>query len=72
MSFDYKPPEGLIVGQLNLIQQDGNAMFIIGAVRRALKDAGNSKEIIQQVSDEMMSGDYEHLLYVANSVVEPD
>ena len=44
---------------------DDNAFSIIGSCKRAAKDAGWPKEEINKVVDEMMSGDYDHLLQIA-------
>lgn len=41
---------------------DGNAFAIIGAVQRALRRAGVSKEEVDTFFDEATSGDYDHLL----------
>lgn len=41
-----------------------------GSVRKALKKAGNTPEDVKAVLDEMSSGDYDHLLAVAQEVIE--
>ncbi len=43
----------------------GNAYFIIGAVIKALKDQGVSKDERSEFRDEATSGDYDHLLQTA-------
>ncbi len=50
---------------VRLIGQDGNAFAILGACQRAAKLAGWSKEQWAKVRDEMMAGDYDHLLATA-------
>ena len=50
---------------VQLIGEDGNAFSIIGACQKAARNAGWSKERMDVVSDDMMSGDYDHLLQVA-------
>ena len=45
--------------------RDGNALFIVGAVRRALKDAGYPPEALREFGDEALSGDYDHVLQTA-------
>ena len=45
--------------------RDGNAMFIAGAVRRALKDADYPPEAVKEFSDDVLSGDYDHVLQTA-------
>ena len=51
--------------EVTLIGQDGNAFAILGACRKAAKRAGWSPEKWDKVNDEMMSGDYNHLLATA-------
>ncbi len=58
MSKDKKP-------RVKLVGADGNAFNIIGLCRRAARSAGWSKERIDVVLDEMMAGDYDHLLQTA-------
>jgi hypothetical protein len=48
-----------------LVGLDGNAFSIIGRFQRAARRAGMSREDIAEVRDEMMAGDYNHLLMVA-------
>src|SRR5437660_820685 len=50
---------------VKLIGEDGNAFAILGACQRAAQKAGWSKEQWSKVRDELMSGDYNHLLAVA-------
>lgn len=47
---------------VELIGQDGNAFFIIGRVRQALRRAGVSMEEVDTFAEEAMSGDYDHVL----------
>lgn len=47
---------------VKLLGQDGNAMFIIGRVRKALSRAGASKAELDAFVNEAMSGDYDHVL----------
>ena len=48
--------------KVQLSGEDGNAFFIIGRVRKAMKRAGVPQEEIEKYSDECTSGDYDHLL----------
>jgi hypothetical protein len=48
--------------KVQLIGQDGNAFYILGAVIKALKQAGYDKDFIQQFQTEATAGDYDHLL----------
>lgn len=65
----YKRPEGLIPGDEH-IPYGENAFAIIGAVRRGLKAAGNSQEIIDQVTTDMKrSDDYDQLQAIATAVM---
>ena len=59
MSDDYSKPT------LELVGQDGNAFAIIGAARKAGKKAGWDDKNLSSMVEEMMSGDYDHLLQVA-------
>lgn len=61
MSIDVKYPEI----EVELIGQDGNAFYILGAVSKALRRAGVSSEEIAQFNEEATSGDYDHLLQTA-------
>ena len=51
--------------EVELTGQDGNAFAIMGAVSKGLRKGGVSKEEIDQCMNEMMSGDYNHLLRTA-------
>lgn len=54
-----------VLPKVKLVGTDGNAFAVIGACKRAADKAGWSKEEWETVRDEMMSGDYDHLLGVA-------
>lgn len=47
---------------VQLTHQDGNAFFIIGRVRKALKDGGVSNEEIDAFTEQAQSGDYDNVL----------
>jgi hypothetical protein len=51
--------------KVKLIGRDGNAFAILGACQLAAKKAGWAPEQIKAVLDEMMSGNYDHLLETA-------
>jgi hypothetical protein len=55
--------------QVQLSGNDGNAFAIMGAVQKALKREGASKEELNQYFQESTSGDYDHLLKVAGEWV---
>jgi hypothetical protein len=57
------PPAKL--AKVKLIGNDGNAFAIMGACKRAARDAKYTKEQIDQYLKESMSGDYDHLLGTA-------
>jgi hypothetical protein len=63
-------PDDLIAPELELIGIDTNAGAIIGTVRRALREAGNSREIQDSFVAQALSGDYNHLLNVAMAFVD--
>ena len=48
-----------------LVGENGNAFAIMGACKRAAQRAGWTADQINDVLEEMMSGDYDHLLQVA-------
>jgi len=52
---------------VNTYGVDGNALSIIGACRRAMKDAGVSKRARDVFFTEATSGDYENVLKTANT-----
>ena len=54
---------------VNLIDVDGNAFAIMGAVTSALKAAGIEREHIDAYRNDAMSGDYDHLLRVTMATV---
>lgn len=55
---------------VQLTGNDGNAFAIMGAVQKALRNAGATKEELSQYMEESMSGDYNNLLRVAMEWVE--
>jgi len=50
---------------VKLLGADGNAFNVIGLCHRAAKKAKWPQEHWKKVQDEMLSGDYNHLLRVA-------
>lgn len=54
---------------VELIGKDGNAFAIIGAVTKAMRQAGLAPHIIDQYREQAMSGDYDHLLKVTSEWV---
>jgi hypothetical protein len=48
--------------EVQLSGEDGNAMMIIGSVRRSLRRAGVSNDEIEAFSNEALSGDYDNVL----------
>jgi hypothetical protein len=50
---------------VQLSGEDGNAFMIIGACRRSARRAGWSNARIEKVCEDMMSGDYDHVLQTA-------
>ena len=47
--------------EVQLTEEDGNAGFILGAVRKAMKRAGVSQEEIAKFQKEATSGTYKEL-----------
>ena len=56
--------------KVRLINEDGNAFHVLGKVRAALRQAGESQEFIEAFTKEATSGDYNHLLATVMEVVE--
>lgn len=54
---------------VKLTGKDGNAFAIMGAVRRALKQADVSADEVDEYTKQSTSGDYDNLLQVAMSWV---
>lgn len=54
---------------VKLSERDGNAMMIVGRVRRALEDGGRV-DLVDQFTDEALSGDYDHLLQTCFKYVD--
>lgn len=48
--------------EVKLVGKNGNAFAILGAVRKALQQAGVPKEERDAYMDDAMAGDYDHLL----------
>ena len=51
--------------EVQLTSNDGNAFAIMGAVRKALRQAKVSAEEIDEYTKQSTSGDYDNLLRVA-------
>ena len=47
---------------VKLVGQDGNAFAVLGACRKAAKDAGWTDDRIEAFVTDATSGDYDHLL----------
>lgn len=65
-------PKDLIKPDVELIGMDGNAMVIIGNVRRELRRVGNTREVVDRFAEEAMSGDYDHVLATALAYTNQD
>jgi hypothetical protein len=55
---------------LTLVGLDGNAFSLLGAFRRQAKKEGWTEAEIKPVTDEAMSGNYDHLLETLGAVCE--
>ena len=51
--------------EVTLVGQDGNAFSIMGTCRRAWQKAGKDMAEWEKIQEDMMSDDYNHLLFVA-------
>ena len=56
--------------EVELSDQDGNAVLIIGRVIKARRKAGASNEDVTAMTTQAMSGDYAHLLNTVGQWVE--
>ena len=56
--------------KVNLSGEDGNAYFIIGRVRKALKRAGVSEADVEAFTQEATAGNYDHLLQTVMKTVD--
>jgi hypothetical protein len=61
---DITLPDDLVAPGIELVGLDGNAFGVLGAMARGLKDAGNSKAVVDSYRQQAMAGDYDHLLRV--------
>jgi hypothetical protein len=67
---DIELPEGLIRPEVQLSGTNGNAFALIGTVARALRRAGNTREVVTAFRTEAMSGDYDHVLQTCMAYAE--
>jgi hypothetical protein len=59
--------------KLQLVGLNGNAFSVLGAFSGAARRQGWTKEEIKKVTEDAMSGDYNHLLYtIMANVEDPD
>jgi hypothetical protein len=59
--------------KMTLVGMDGNAFSVLGNWSRAARRAGWSKEQIDVVMKEAMSGSYDHLLCtIMDNIEEPE
>ena len=53
-----------------LVGQNSNAFFLVGYFREQARKQGWTKEEIKKVTDDAMSGDYNHLLVTLSNHME--
>ena len=58
--------------KVRLIGEDGNALVILGRVRRAMNRAGVPAKKVAEFTGEATSGDYNHLLATVMAWVDVD
>ena len=56
--------------QVKLVGEDGNAMVVIGRIRRAMRRANVPSAAIEAFTEEAMSGDYDHVLRTAMETID--
>jgi hypothetical protein len=54
----------------SLVGQDGNAYALMGYTKNAMQECGRSKEQIDAVLKNAMSGDYYNLIAVLNDEIQ--
>ena len=54
---------------LDITGKDGNAFVIMGVVLDCLRQAGYSKNELDKIRDDMISGDYENLCNIAQKYI---
>jgi len=57
---------------VELVGQDGNAFAIIGRCNKAARKAGWTPKQVKALNDEMIAGDYNHVLQVAMTFFEEE
>ena len=57
---------------VKLVGEDGNAFFIIGKVRKALRRGGVDETEVEKFTTEATSGDYDNALGTAMKYVQVD
>ena len=55
---------------VQLVGESGNAFFILGKVKKAMQNAGATKEEVDEFMKEATSSDYDHLLLTCTEYVE--
>ena len=55
--------------EVELVGEDGNAAYIIGKVRKALRRAGVPQDEIKEFTSEVTSGNYDHVLQTVMKTV---
>jgi hypothetical protein len=55
--------------EVELVGQDGNAFAILGAASKAMRQANVDKADIDEMMEEAMGGDYNHLLQTVMATV---
>jgi len=63
---------GMKKPHLKLVGEDGNAFFILGRAQRTARNAGWSKEKIDEMMKKAQSGNYDHLLQVMMEYFDVD
>ena len=64
-------PEPVTDVRVQLVGRDGNAFYIIGAVKQALQRAGH-RELAERYQEEATAGDYDQLLQTTIRYVHID
>ena len=56
--------------KVKLVQEDGNAFYILNKVSQAMREAGVDKDLIDSYLTEARAGNYDHLLQTTMEYVD--
>ncbi len=57
---------------VRLSGRDGNAFVVMGTVRAAMREAGWTPDEVEEATDRMIAGNYDHLIQTVMNLCEVD